>query len=326
MKVLGLGNALTDVLAILSSDECIHEVGLFKGGMQLINEDKLLKIMAMFEDFDTFLATGGSAANAVSGLTRMGVPGGFIGKVGHDSYGRFYKEDLRKNGVEPYLLSSDIASGCAMTMITPDGERTFGTYLGAAATLSQEDLHPAMFEGYDLLHIEGYLVQDPLMIRRAVQLAQDAGLKISLDMSSYNIVKENLDFFEELLVRYVNIVFANEEEAYAYTGLEPEDAVKILAKQCEIAVVKCGAQGSVICRGEEVAHVSATRSKCVDTTGAGDLYAAGFLYGLSCGYSLEIAGNIGSILSGEVIEVIGTKMDDARWAEIKLKVQALFNN
>lgn len=323
MKILGLGNALTDVLATLQSDECINEMGLLKGGMQLIDEDKLLKIMSTFEDFDTVLASGGSAANAISGLTRMGISAGFIGKIGQDSYGRFYKEDMESNGVVTYLQESNIASGCAMTMITPDGERTFGTYLGAAATLSVEDLHPDMFYGYDMLHIEGYLVQDPKLIRKAVKLAQNARLKISLDMASYNIVNANLEFFKELIQEYVDIAFANEEEALAYTGEEPQKAVSILAKDCEIAIVKCGSQGSIIQKGNEIFNVKATPAKCIDSTGAGDLYAAGFIYALSQHYSLDTAGEIGSILSGNVIEVIGTKMDDARWENIKKEVNIL---
>lgn len=323
MRVIGLGNALTDILAILNSDECIQEMGLLKGGMQLIDEDKLLKIMAMFEDFDTFMASGGSTANTLSGLTRMGIEAGFIGKIGHDSYGRFYREALQKNGIQTHLIEGDIASGCAMTLITPDGERTFGTYLGAAATLTAEELSSRMFEGYDLLQIEGYLVQDPHLIRRAVQLAKDAGLKISLDMASYNVIRENHDFFQELIREYIDIAFANEEEAYAYTGRNAKEAVAILARECDIAVVKCGSHGSIIQQGDYYTEVAATKTKCIDSTGAGDLYAAGFLYALSMNLPLEIAGEIGSILSGNVIEVIGTNMDDARWDEIKLKVGEL---
>lgn len=325
MRILGMGNALTDVLAILPSDQAIHDAGLLKGGMELINEDKLLKLMSLFEDFDTFLAGGGSAANAMAGLARMGISCGFIGKVGHDSYGAFYKEDLIKNGVTPFLLEGDLPSGCAMTMITPGGERTFGTYLGAAATLSAADLCPEMFTGYDLLHIEGYLIQDPDLIRRAVALAKSSGLKISLDMSSYNIVKTNLIFFRELLDA-TDIVFGNEEEAYAYTGSEPEKAAEILSRQCEIAVVKKGPQGSVVRSGEEVCHIGILPGACKDSTGAGDLYAAGFLYGLSNKYSLCACGELGAILAGNVIQVIGPRMDDAHWDKIKLKVRSLFGN
>ncbi len=320
MRVIGLGNALTDVLAILNSDECIQEMGLLKGGMQLIDEDKLLKIMAMFEDFDTFMASGGSTANTLSGLTRMGIETGFIGKIGHDSYGKFYRKALENHGIQTHLIEGDIASGCAMTLITPDGERTFGTYLGAAATLTAEELSPQMFNGYDLLQIEGYLVQDPHLIRRAVQLAKEAGLKISLDMASYNVIRENHDFFQELIREYIDIAFANEEEAYAYTGHEAKEAAAILSRECDIAVVKCGSHGSIIQQGDYYTEVKATKAKCIDSTGAGDLYAAGFLYALSMNLPLETAGKIGSILSGNVIEVIGTGMDDKRWDEIKLKV------
>ena len=160
MRIVGLGNALTDVLARLHSDECFDEMGLLKGGMQLIGEEKLLRIMSVFEGLETTLASGGSAANAVSGVARMGIESGFIGKIGRDAYGRFFREDMERNGVQTLLIEGEQASGCAMTMITPDGERTFGTFLGAAATLCAEELSAEMFEGYDILHIEGYLVQD----------------------------------------------------------------------------------------------------------------------------------------------------------------------
>ena len=132
MRIVGLGNALTDVLARLHSDECFDEMGLLKGGMQLIDEEKLLRIMSVFEGLETTLASGGSAANAVSGVARMGIESGFIGKIGRDAYGRFFREDMERNGVQTLLIEGEQASGCAMTMITPDGERTFGTFLGAA--------------------------------------------------------------------------------------------------------------------------------------------------------------------------------------------------
>ena len=313
MRIVGLGNALTDVLARLHSDECFDEMGLLKGGMQLIDEEKLLRIMSVFEGLETTLASGGSAANAVSGVARMGIESGFIGKIGRDAYGRFFREDMERNGVQTLLIEGEQASGCAMTMITPDGERTFGTFLGAAATLCAEELSVEMFEGYDILHIEGYLVQDTSLILRAVQLAKEAGLSVSFDMASYNVVKDN----------YVDILFANEEEALAYTGEEPRKATEILSRYCRIAVVKCGAQGSFVgCEGI-ITEVPATPEVRVDSTGAGDLYASGFLYGLSQNCSLGVCGAIGSLLAGRVIKVIGTKMSDEIWTEIKLKVSSM---
>ena len=195
---------------------------------------------------------------------------------------------------------------------------TFGTYLGAASTLKAEELSLEMFKGYTYLFIEGYLVQEHDMILRAIELAKEAGLQVCLDMASYNIVAGDHEFFSLLVNKYVDIVFANEEEAKAFTGKEPEEALDIIAKMCSIAIVKVGARGSLIRKGTEEVRVEAVPvAKVVDTTGAGDFFAAGFLYGLTCGYSLEKCGKIGAILSGEVIQVIGTELPDSKWEKIK---------
>ena len=321
-KIIGLGNALVDVLATLDSDEILTEMELPKGSMTLIDEDKLLKINKYFSRMKTHQATGGSAGNAIRAMAQLGAGTGFIGKVNNDSYGRFFGESLLKHGTEANLLVSDTQpSGVASTFISPDGERTFGTYLGAASTLKAEELSLEMFKGYTYLFIEGYLVQEHDMILRAIELAKEAGLQVCLDMASYNIVAGDHEFFSLLVNKYVDIVFANEEEAKAFTGKEPEEALDIIAKMCSIAIVKVGARGSLIRKGTEEVHVEAVPVKnAVDTTGAGDFFAAGFLYGLTCGYSLEKCGNIGSILSGEVIQVIGTELPDSKWEKIKEKI------
>ena len=229
---------------------------------------------------------------------------------------------VQKNNIEDNLLTSEqLPSGVASTFISQDGERTFGTYLGAAASLKAEDLTLEMFKGYAYLFIEGYLVQDHEMILHAIELAKEAGLQICLDMASYNIVENDLEFFSLLINKYVDIVFANEEEAKAFTGEEPEEALRVIAKKCSIAIVKVGANGSYIRKGTEEIKVSAIPvEKVLDTTGAGDYFAAGFLYGLTCGYSLEKCAKIGSILSGNVIQVIGTTISPERWDEIKLNI------
>lgn len=179
--------------------------------------------------------------------------------------------------MQTLLIEGEQASGCAMTMITPDGERTFGTFLGAAATLCAEELSVEMFEGYDILHIEGYLVQDTSLILRAVQLAKEAGLSVSFDMASYNVVKDNYAIIRDLVENYVDILFANEEEALAYTGEEPRKATEILSRYCRIAVVKCGAQGSFVgCERHNY------RGPC-DTRGSSRFYGSrGFIcFGIS---------------------------------------------
>ena len=222
------------------------------------------------------------------------------------------------------MVSEQLPSGVASTFISPDGERTFGTYLGAAASLRAEELTLDMFKGYAYLFIEGYLVQDHEMILHAIELAKEAGLQICLDMASYNIVENDLEFFSLLINKYVDIVFANEEEAKAFTGKEPKEALGVIAKKCSIAIVKVGAEGSYIRKGTEEIKVSAIPvEKVVDTTGAGDYFASGFLYGLTCGYSLEKCAKIGSILSGNVIQTIGTTISGERWDEIKLNINRI---
>lgn len=327
-KILGLGNALIDVLATLKDDTLLDEMNLPKGSMQLIDDAKLQQINERFSKMETFMATGGSAGNSIKGLACLGASTGFIGKIGNDHYGHFFRENLQENGIEEKLLtSSELPSGVASTFISPDGERTFGTFLGAASSLKAEDLTLDMFKGYAYLLVEGYLVQDHDMILRAIELAKEAGLQVCLDMASYNIVEGDLDFFSLLINKYVDIVFANEEEARAFTGKEdPEEALELIGKRCSIAVVKVGADGSYIRKGTEEIKVNAIAvDKVIDTTGAGDYFAAGFLYGLTCCYSLEKCAKIGSVLSGNVIQVVGTTLSQECWDEIKLNIDGILS-
>lgn len=324
-KIIGLGNALVDVLVTLEDDDILKEMRLPKGSMTLINEDKLQRINECFSRMNTHLATGGSAGNAIRGIACLGAGTGFIGKVNNDFYGTFFRDSLLERGTDTkLLLSTTLPSGVASTFISSGGERTFGTYLGAAATLKSEDLSLEMFRGYAFLFIEGYLVQDHEMILRAIGLAKEAGLQVCLDMASYNIVEKDHAFFSLLVSKYVDIVFANEEEAKAFTGKEPEEALDMIAKMCSIAIVKLGAHGSILRKGTEEVRVKAVPvEKVADTTGAGDYFAAGFLYGLTCGYSLEKCAKIGSLLSGAVIQVVGTELPEVRWEKIKKEINVL---
>lgn len=325
-KIIGLGNALVDVLAKLKDDAILHEMGLPKGSMQLIDQAKFEQISTCFNQIETHVATGGSAGNTILALASLGAETGFIGKVGKDDYGQFFHQNLQENGITDYVQLSELPTGIASAFVSADGERTFGTFLGAAATLRAEELTPEIFAGYTYLFIEGYLVQDHALILRAIELAKQAGLQICLDMASYNIVTEELPLFSSLINQSVDIVFANEEEAKAYTGEEPEAALELIGKQCSIAIIKMGAKGSYIRKGTEKIQVEAIPVQQVaDTTGAGDYFAAGFLYGLSCGSSLEKCAKIGSILAGEVIQVIGANLPANRWDEIKLNIHEILS-
>lgn len=323
-KIIGMGNALVDVLVRIDDDSLLEKLHLPKGSMQLIQEDTLSEIRKYTSGMKIHRSTGGSAGNTVCALAALGANPGFIGKVGQDETGAFLGDTLRQRGVNALLATCDLPSGIASTFISTDGERTFGTYLGAAATLRAEDLSRKMFAGYNYLYIEGYLLQDHDLMLRAVQLAKEEGLQVCLDMASYNVVEAERDFFDQLIVKYVDIVFANESEALAYTGKAPHEALEEIASKCSIAVVKTGKEGSLVKKGTEVIQLlSCPIDNVLDTTGAGDFYAAGFMYGLTCGYSLEKCVQISTILATAVIQEVGTTLPAKKWDEIKLNIESL---
>ncbi len=320
MKVIGIGNALTDVLVRLDDESVINELGFPKGSMQLVDAETSKLIAEKTKNYKKEMASGGSAANTIHGLARLGMETAFIGVVGRDETGRFFEEDLIKSGIKPLLFKSDSPSGIATAMITKDGERTFGTFLGAAVELSADMLTKELFEGYDVLHIEGYLVQNHQLIEKALKLAKDSGMKVSLDLASFNVVEDNLDFLKEMTEKYVDILFANEEEAKAFTGLSPEKALNEIARISDISIVKIGSKGSMIKQGDTIVNIEPIKANPIDTTGAGDIYASGFLWGYLNNLGFEKAGYAGSLLAATVIEVIGAKFDDKKWEEIKKKL------
>lgn len=321
-KILGLGNALTDIL-LQVSDGDLRELGLPKGSMSLITKEQAEAIQVRFASVRRRMVAGGSASNTVTTVAQLGGKAAFIGKIGNDEVGDFYRADMLKNGITPMLLESNKMSGCSIVLITPDGERTFATYLGAAADMHAEDIRKEAFIGYDIFHIEGYLVQDNELIEKAIRLAKESGCMVSLDLASYNVVNENHCFLKELVRKYVDIVFANEDESFAYTHLNPEESVKAIAGQCDIAVVKVGKRGSYVQQGDQMYHIGAVSTQCLDSTGAGDLYAGGFLHALADGFDIRRCAEIGTIAAGRVVEIVGTKLSDENWDEIR-RICALY--
>jgi sugar/nucleoside kinase (ribokinase family) len=291
--------------------------------MQLVDENFLNMATEATKGLKQSVAAGGSAANTINGIANIGLPCSFIGKISNDKFGEYYHDDMLKNGIEPILIKGVAQTGRATVFISKDSERTFGTYLGAAIEMIPDELTPEMFDGYHYFHIEGYLVQNHALVRKAMQLAHEKGVKISLDLASYNVVEANRDFLKEMIEKYVDILFANEEEAKAFTGKTPEESLHELAKMVDIAVVKVGSKGSLIKRKDEVYNVGVIKVNPVDTTGAGDLYAAGFLYGLAKNLPLDKCGRIGAILSGKVIEFVGPKMDANTWKEINRMIKEI---
>jgi sugar/nucleoside kinase (ribokinase family) len=315
-KILGMGNALVDILTVLDSDDLLSALELPKGSMQLIDREMMSNISEHTASYSKSMVAGGSASNTINAVARLGVEAGFIGKIGADEVGRFYHDDCLKNGVKPQLFQSDNASGRCMVLVSRDSERTMGTFLGASAEMIASDITPELFDGYRIFHIEGYLVQNYDLIRTAITLAKAAGLTVSLDLASYNVVEANLDFLLEIIPGNVDIVFANEEEAKALTGKSPEEALHEIGDLCSVAVVKIGKEGSLIKHGDDVIRIGGFEAQSVDTTGAGDVYAAGFLYGFANDLPLAISGTIGSYLAAKVVEEIGPKIKAERWSTI----------
>ncbi len=322
-RTIGIGNALTDMLVNLSNDNVLEEYQLARGSMNLVDSQLQTAISKAVAGCPYSLSLGGSAGNTIRCMARLGCKVGFIGKVGEDTTGEFYEQALRNLGIEPFMLRSEERSGKCVSLVSPDGERTMVTHLGAAADLQAEDVDGAILDSYDCLYIEGYLVQDHNLIRRTIEQAKEHGLKVAIDLASFNVVEENRDFLRDIVEKHVDILFANEDEARAFTlESDPRKALEHIAAMCELAVVKIGMRGALIQRGEEVVHVGImAAAKRVDTTGAGDFYAAGFMYGLTQGLSLRACGTIGAITAGKVIEVVGTTFGEEVWQEIATLVE-----
>jgi len=322
-KVLGMGNALVDIITRIDNDDILDSLGLPKGSMTLVDMDTSNFIHAETAGMTKSRASGGSAANTIHGLAHLGIKTGFVGSVGNDDMGKFFKKDLKVNKIKPILFPSLNETGKAIALISKDSERTFATYLGAAVDLRAEDISHDVFEGYDYFYIEGYLVQDPKMFEKALRLASQAGLKICLDLASFNIVADYIDFFKSVIDKYVDILFANEEEIKAFTGLSPEEGAKEVNDLCDLVVIKLGAEGSFCVCKEGMVRIGVRPSKPIDTTGAGDLFAAGFIYGHLKGLSSETCGKMGSILAGRVIEVIGAKMNESHWESLRREINSM---
>lgn len=317
-RVLGIGNALTDMLVNLKTDTVLGKFQLAKGSMTLVDAELQNVISKNVAGLPYSLSLGGSAGNTIRAMAQLGCKTGFIGKVGDDKTGEFFNQALQNLGIEPILFKGVNRSGRCVSLISPDGERTMATYLGAALELVAEEIMPTLFDGYDCLYVEGYLVQNHELIESVMKSAKKCGLKVAIDLASFNVVEDNLEFLRRLVTDYVDILFANEDEARVFTGEEiPLNALQQISEICEMTIVKIGTKGALIRYKSEVVHVGImAAAKRVDTTGAGDFYAAGFLAGLCEGLALRQCGTIGAITAGKVIEVVGTTFGDEAWQDI----------
>mgnify|MGYP004702243481 CR=1 FL=1 len=322
-KILGIGNALVDIMIALPEDSLFEQFGLPRGSMTLVDRAQSAKIYKATQQYQKDVTTGGSAANTIHGLASLGVACGYAGKIGDDDLGNLFKNEFQQKKITTHLPYSQLDTGRVMAMVSTDSERTMATYLGAAAGLVPADFSKELFRQYEIVYVEGYLVQDHQLIEFILKTAHDLGLKVVIDLSSYNIVEHNLKFLKKLVTEYVDIVFANEEEALAFTSFEPLKALESISELCEIAIVKTGIKGSMIKKGNEIFHILPIPTQSVDTTGAGDSYAAGFLYGYVNGLSLQQCGNIASLVSSKAVETMGARIPESSWPGLLEKVRKI---
>ena len=325
VRILGVGSPIVDLL-VRVPETFLASAGGEKGGMELVDGDTLDSLLTSSR-VQPEQAPGGSAANTTFALARMGMPTAFLGKLGMDADGDYYQEAyLAVNGdTSRFKFSADVATARCLSLITPDSERTMRTDLGAAVLLAPNEISPADFEDFQHAHVEGYLLFNQDLARKVLVSAKEAGCSVSLDLGAFEVVRAAQDVLPALLENYVDAVFANEDEGRAYCGHEDaEKALEELGNLCNTAAVKLGPDGAWLKRGSEVVRARAIPAKTVvDTTGAGDCWAAGFLYGHLNGLPLEVCGELGALLGAAAVQEIGASPSPASWEGILARIAEL---
>jgi len=316
-RVTAIGSALMD-LCLIEGEDFLSGSGAQKGGMVMVDHTHITSVLSRSVSRPT-IVPGGSACNTIVGVGKLGAPARFIGKRGSDELGHTFEKSLIASNVDPVLFTSPSATGHVLSIITPDAQRSMLTYLGASAETQPAEIEEKHFEDSAFVHLEGYLLFNEELLKAALKTAKSAGAFISLDLASFTVVEASRKLLEEIVEEYVDIVIANEDEAASFTGLKDEEkAAAALAKKALIGVMKLGKRGSIITHGNNAIKIAPCgNGNAVDTTGAGDLWAAGFLYGLVKGYDIETSGRIASLCGYEVCQVVGAHIPDEGWERIK---------
>ncbi len=310
--VLGIGNAIVDVIA-RTEDDFLVKQGMHKGGMALIDEPRAQSLYSAMGK--TVEKSGGSAANTIVGVAGFGARAAFVGKVKDDKLGQSFASDIRKAGVafDTKPAKDGPSTACCYVMVTPDGERTMNTWLGAAQHLYPSDIHEDVIASSAITYLEGYLWDPPHAkdaFRKAAKIAHEAKRKVALTLSdAFCVSRYRAEFLELIKTGTVDLVFANESELKSlYESSDFDTAAKILRHDAKLAVVTRSEKGCVVINRDEMIEVPAAPiDKLVDATGAGDLFAAGFLFGLARGRDHQTAARLGALAAAEVIQHIGAR-------------------
>ncbi|MBI5426048.1 MAG: adenosine kinase [Opitutae bacterium] len=319
-ELIGVGNPIMDLLAHVDDAFLKQYVAGDKGGMVLVDDADIVTLLHRLGDRIAMMP-GGSAANTTLGATKLGLKTTFLGKIGGDITAEHYFENfVAAGGDGSRFKRAVLPNGRCLSMVTPDGQRTMRTHLGAAMTLSPDEITIADFKGCRHAHIEGYLLFNPALAQKVVDTARAAGCTISLDLASFEVVNVARDWIFEQLRAGLDVVIGNEDEAKAL--FRREDAYDAYARELAqfggIAAVKMGKDGAWVAQGSELHRIFPVRvERVIDTTGAGDAWAAGFLYGYLRGKSLALAGAIGSRMGAETVQHLGASIPDIHWPRLR---------
>ncbi|NOZ80693.1 MAG: adenosine kinase [DPANN group archaeon] len=319
--LFGLGSAVMDVLVMAEETELLS-FDIQKGMMKLIEEDELGEILRKIAHLKPLLRPGGSVANTCAGMVRLGGNAIFCSLIGKDEQGALYEEKMRREGIAVRLTKEEGKglTATAITFITPDSERSFATHLGIALKTATRHIVEEDIRKAKVAHFEGYMLEGGTTreaTEHAMELARKHNTRVSLDVSDKGVIQRIRPYLKKIIANHVDILFLNEEEAAELTGKLYSEAAQELGRLADIVIVKIGKQGSLIFHDDRIMKIKGVTTDAVDTTGAGDMYAAGFLYGHTHGLSLGKSGAIASMASAKVVENIGARIDIDLQEEVK---------
>ena len=324
--LIGIGNPIMDLLAHVPESFLTSHVSGEKGGMVLVDDQDIATLIKKIGS-KVAVSPGGSAANATLGATRLGLRSTYVGKIGRDITAEDYLANfIGAGGDGSRFKRATLPNGRCLSMVTPDGQRTMRTHLGAAMTLSPDEISIEDFKGARHAHIEGYLLFNPTLAEKVAATARAAGCTISLELASFEVVNVARDWILAQLKEGVHIVFANEDEIRALfeTDESYDNQARHLASFGGIGVVKIGKDGAWVAKGQELHSVQPVKvAKVIDTTGAGDAWAGGFLYGYLRGYSVAASGALGSALGAECVQHLGPAIPEMHWPRLRALAASL---
>ncbi len=312
--VLGIGSPILDYIIHIPED-FLQQVPGKKGGMEPIDLDTLHKMIKLAGT--PIITPGGSCSNTMIGLAHLGFQPALIGVIGRDEAAQHYLSFIQKLKIKPLFQTSDSKTSQVVSLVTPDGERTCRSYLGASQDIQIDKITPELFKDVKLVHIEGYSLLQGLLPEKAMHLAKEAGAQISFDLASFELVEHYKERILFLLSHYVDIAFSNDLEIKSLTGSDGEKGCQYLKDLCRIAVVKQGSKGCWVGQGPSLVYQPVEAVKVVDSTAAGDLFASGFLGAYFNGKPLEECARIGNLLGAAAVQVHGTIIPQETWDQIK---------